>query len=439
MSLQHADSEGSGDDAAPDSQSVGAGPDGAVLLDAVRAAIEHYVVLPSEDALIAVVLWTAATHGVDRFDHATRLAIHSPLKRCGKSRLFEVLAPLAHEPMQTTNVSVPALFRMIESAGERPPTLFLDEADQIFGSARKDEQNADLVAALNNGFRRGSPTYRCVGPKHAVQKFSTFAFAAVAGIGRLPGTIEDRAINITMRRRLPGEVVAKFRLRSDLARLQKLGEALASWVSEAQIQDEVQVPDSLEDRAADAWEPLLAIADAAGGEWPILARQAAVRLSRESADDATEQSLDVRLLADMKSILRDSVFLSTANVLGRLNKIDDAPWSDFELTARGLSMRLGKFGVKPRRNTAGTERGYYASDFRDPLLRYLPSEPSEASDEPSEQGRRVDASESSDGSSRQNELTRRHEPPAQAAHLTELTLLTCTEPTSDCACARQSS
>lgn len=421
-------------------QPRGEAVDGAALLDEVRTAISRYVVLPSEAAVVAVVLWIAATHGVERFDHATRLAIHSPVKRCGKSRLLEVIAGLVHEPIQTTNVSVPALFRMIEAAGDSPPTLLLDEADQLFGSARKDEQSADLVAALNNGFRRGSPTYRCVGPKHAVAAFSTFAFAAVAGIGRLPDTIEDRAINITMRRRLPGEHVAKFRLRTDLPRVQGSGKALAAWVQGIDIDaDEVQVPDALEDRAADAWEPLLAIADAAGGDWPRLGREASVMLSSEAVDDASDQSLDVRILVDMKTVLGDSVFVSTAFVLEHLRNIEDAPWADFDLSARRLSMRLGKFGLKPRRNAAGTERGYYTSDFRDPFSRYLPSEPSEASDTTPEQERCSDGSVSSDGLTRQSETTRQYEAPAQGTFPTDLTLLTEVTPISGLACRPQSS
>lgn len=402
--------------------------DGAALLNAVHDTINRYVILPSDDALNAVVLWVAATHAVDRFDHATRLAIHSPLKRCGKSRLMEVIAPLSHDAMQTTNVSVPALFRTIESAGEHPPTLFLDEADQIFGSTRKDEQNADLVAALNNGFRRGSPTYRCVGPKHTVQKFSTFAFAAVAGIGRLPGTIEDRAINITMRRRLPGEEVAKFRLRTDLPLVEELGDALASWVSSAELAVEPHVPDALEDRAADAWEPLLAVADAAGGDWPERVRSAALHLSCETADDAAEQSVDVRLLADVRSILKDATFISTANALARLNAIEDAPWAEQALSARRLATVLGKFGVKPRRNSAGSERGYHASDLADPFSRYLPSELSETSCVRPEQGRLVDTLGASDGSTRQKDATRLREGAAHATGLTELTLLTPARP-----------
>jgi hypothetical protein len=428
-----------------DSDDFGLGPhastdkvDGAALLDEVRETITRYVVLPSDESTIAVTLWVVATHGVDRFDHATRLAIHSPVKRCGKSRLFEVIAGLVHEPLQTTNVSVPALFRMIEAAGDRPPTILLDEADQIFGSAKKDEQSAALVAVLNNGFRRGSPTIRCVGPTHAVTAFSTFAFVAVAGIGRLPGTIEDRAVNITMRRHLPDEQVAKFRLRTDLVRLQKLREVVGLWVSGITVEvDEVQVPDELEDRASDAWEPLLAIADAAGGEWPRWAREAAVSLSRQAAEDDSDQSAEVRLLTDMRTVFGTSEFLSTKSILAQLRSIEDAPWADLPLSSRGLSMRLSTFGVKPRRNAAGTARGYRAADFVDPFSRYLPSEPSDASDTQSEQGRCSDGSELSDGSNRQSGTVRQRETAGQESFLTELTLLTDIVPTAEVACGRQ--
>jgi putative DNA primase/helicase len=45
-----------------------------------------------------------------------------------------------------------------------------------------------------------------------------------------------------------------------------------------------QMPDALNDRAADNWRPLLAIADLAGGEWPVRARDAACLLSGEGHD-----------------------------------------------------------------------------------------------------------------------------------------------------------
>lgn len=410
--------------------------DGAELLHQVRAAVTRYVAMPSDEATTAVVLWIVATHAIRVLEHATRLCIHSPVKRCGKSRLLEIIEGLVHAPLGTTNISVPALFRVIDKAGDEAPTLILDEADRLLGSARKDEDNADLVALLNNGFRRGSPTWRCVGPSQSPTAFSNFAFAATAGIGRLPDTIEDRAINITMRRRLPGEQVSKFRLRRDLPRMHALRDSTAAWVQqnieviEKASQDEVHVPHELEDRAQDAWEPLLAVAVVAGGDWPRLAREAAVMIAKETAENDSE-TLDIRLIADIKTAfdaMPNTVFLPTTSMLSELRKNEDAPWSEVDFTARRLALRLGKFGVKPRRNTTGTGRGYYRSEFKDTFRRYVASEPSEASDMPSEQEERSDASKSSDGLTRQSEITRQTETAGQDTNLTEQTVLTDTPP-----------
>ena len=62
------------------------------------------------------------------------------------------------------------------------------------------------------------------------------------------------------------------------------------------------MPIELNDRAADNWRPLLAIADLAGGEWPQLAREAALILSGEAQDGA----INVELLKDTWLAFGDS-------------------------------------------------------------------------------------------------------------------------------------
>lgn len=372
-----------------------AGCDGAALLDEARTALARFVILPGEHAYTAVVLWVAATHGITAFEHATRLAIHSAVKRCGKSRLLEVIEALAHNPLSTTNISVPALFRVIDAAGEQPPTLILDEADRLLGDVRKDEDNRDLIAVLNNGFRLGSPTWRCVGPLQTPTPFSNFAMAVVAGIGRKPDTIEDRAVNITMRRRMPGETVAKFKIRRDVPALHDLRDRLAAWITAntAALEKPVaDIPEELEDRAEDAWEPLLAVAETAGGDWPDRARKAAVAMAREAAAADGQQSEEIRLLGDVRDVFADMHrvgFLASAVLLAELRKAEDAPWGDADFSARKLALRLAKFDVRPRHNTAKTERGYHLADLDDAFARYLPSEASQPSqhDEPAGQGK----------------------------------------------------
>jgi hypothetical protein len=82
-----------------------------------------------------------------------------------ESSPFYVPPEMRDDPLSTTDITTAALFRLIEPAGGRPPTLILDEADRLFWQPKKDEDNRELIPLLNNGFRPGRPTYRCVGPQ----------------------------------------------------------------------------------------------------------------------------------------------------------------------------------------------------------------------------------------------------------------------------------
>src|SRR6266540_721486 len=106
---------------------------GAELLDEVAATIRRYVILPSDASAIAVVLWIAATHAIPAWNCAPRLVIRAPEKRCGKSRLLDMVEAMCHRPLLTTNASPSAVYRSIGMAPHDPPTLLIDEADTIFG------------------------------------------------------------------------------------------------------------------------------------------------------------------------------------------------------------------------------------------------------------------------------------------------------------------
>ncbi len=202
---------------------------GTELLDELHAAFLRYVVLPSAEAADAVTLWIAATHGQPAWQHAPRLGVQSPEKRCGKSRLLDVVEATCHAPLITVNATPSAIFRSIGT--DDPPTLLIDEADAIFGTRKAAEQHEDLRALVNAGHGRGRPAIRCVGPNQTPTAFATFAMVALAGIGDcLPDTVTDRAIMVKMRRRAPGEHVAQFRHRRDALPLHGLRERLAAWV-----------------------------------------------------------------------------------------------------------------------------------------------------------------------------------------------------------------
>jgi hypothetical protein len=399
--------------------------EGAELLDDLHDTFMRYVALPDRHSSVAVTLWTAATHALPAFEFAPRLVATSPEKRCGKTRLLDIITGTSHKTLATSNATVAAIFRSIN--GDHPPTLVIDEADTIFGSKRVAEQNEDLRALLNAGHQRGRPALRCVGQMQIPTEFNTFAMAALAGIGNMPDTITDRAINISMRRRASGETVAQFRSRRDNPKLVTLREQLAVWAA-AHIDELRQAqPDMpVEDRAADTWEPLIAVADLAGGDWPQRARAACKALVDRATDADEDGSLSTRLLSDIRTIFAERAvpFIASVDLLSSLSKLDESPWSEFEMTTRKLAWRLKPFGVRSERNTTGSVRGYRLDALKDAFGRYLaddPSEASEASETQREQPRPTDTFKPSDGSIRQNEIIRQRETPDQRPLLTLLT------------------
>lgn len=386
--------------------------DGAALLGELHAALTRYVVLPSPEAADAVTLWIVATHAQPAWEHATRLAIISPEKRCGKSRLLDVIEATCHAPLMTVNISPAALVRSIADA----PTLLLDEADTVFGRKAGD-QHEDLRGIINAGHQRNRPYVRwdmlARGPEHC----PTFAMAALASIGDLPDTIMDRAVVIRMRRRSPSETVAPYRTRRDSPPLRQLGERLGYW-AERQLKElenaEPEMP--VEDRAADTWEPLVAVADLVGGGWPERARKTVLKLVKAESTAEMEANLGMRLLGDIRAQYAafPASFVASSEMVMRLRKLDDGPWAERDLNTTALAAMLRPYGIRPERNSAGTLRGYEKEAFDDAFARYLPSEPVRTRPQAGDQRKPSDESDRSDGSTRQSELTRQSETAGQA-------------------------
>lgn len=384
--------------------------EGPAILDRLHDALTRYVVLPSPEAIDATVLWIAATHAQQAWAHAPRLVIRAPEKRCGKSRLLDIVEGTCANPLITVNASTAAVYRSIGS--DDPPTLLVDEADTIFGG-KAAEANEELRGLLNAGHQRNRPTIRWDNTNRKVEKIATFAMAALAGIGAMPDTIEDRAVVIRMRRRAPGEQVKPYRHRRDGVVLRQLANDLTEWLHAHHAVLEKAEPDMpLEDRAADTWEPLIAVADLAGGDWPDRGREAALTLTAER-DSNGVTSDRVRLLTDCRRAFGTADALPTVVLLDRLKADPEAPWNEYSNGAGLTAMRLGML-LKEYDITSGNIRftpeqarsynllsdqakGYQRGDFQDAWQRYCPpldpdteasrTEPSQPSHPSSSQGR----------------------------------------------------
>lgn len=347
---------------------------GTELLDSLRSRLLRYVVLPSGEMADAVTLWIAASHAVPAWQHAPRLAVVSPEKRCGKSRLLDVIEATCHAPLLTVNISVAALVRSITSD---PPTLLIDEADTRLNPRRSGSDGyEDLRGIINSGHQRNRPYLRWDAAARATENCPTFAFAALAGIGELPETIMDRAVVIRMRRRTAAEKVASYRSR-DGAPLRKLGEDIGAWLREHIRKLSAAEPDMpVEDRNADTWEPLIAVADLAGGHWPATARQACITLT---SDSTAPVSAGIRLLADIRAVFGNAEKMATADLIGRLCKLDESPWCDWHghfITPRDLAELLKPYGVRAEtiKVDGKTPRGYKRTALHDAWARYLSRE-----------------------------------------------------------------
>lgn len=359
----------------------------AEALDLVHGDLTRYVAFPSSEAADAVTLWTAATHCQGLWEHATRLVVKSPVKRCGKSRLAEVVRELAHAPEVAGSISAAALVRLIDR--DDPPTLVLDEADTVFKMRKNGDEAAEaLRQILNLGYSRGWPYKRWDVKARKVEECATFAMALVAGIGDMPDTLEDRAVVITLQRRAPGESVEPLRQSRGTGQIADLHNTrlilehalkLTLNTYDGYLPPELPVTD----RAADVWEPLIVIADAAGGSWPVRARTACLAL--QSSDEG-EMILGIRLLHDLKQVWGDEEYLATAKILEALCRLEESPWADYRghrLNPRDLAFLLRPYQVasKTVRIDGTTAKGYARSDLYGVWSRYThdPESASQAS------------------------------------------------------------
>jgi hypothetical protein len=304
---------------------------------------------------------------LDCFRCSPIAALVSPTKRCGKTRVLAILKWLAPRSELAGSISAAALFRYIE---QERPTLLIDE----FDLGGDDEE---LRRILNSSHKRaGARVVRCEGEDNRPRSFSTWAPKAVATIARLADTLRDRSIVIEMRRKTAAEEIERWN-EDDTEELTALRRKLLRWTEDQTETLERAFPDApagLDDRAADNWRPLLAIAEAAGGGWPVHAREVALGLSGERED---EDPL-VRLLADVRAIfsgMPNADWIGSAPLADRLGTLDH--WSEWsrgkQITPAAIARLLRKAGIHPNRSS-GTGGRYLKAAFEDAWTRYLPRE-----------------------------------------------------------------
>ncbi|HUZ32649.1 MAG TPA: DUF3631 domain-containing protein [Xanthobacteraceae bacterium] len=355
---------------------------GADLLDEISNAILRHVVM-TPDSAGTLALWAAHTHCFECFVITPRAALTSPEKGCGKTTTLDVLERLVARPLPTSNATVAAIFRVIEST---KPTVLIDEADTFL------KENNELRGILNTGHRRGGQVLRTVGDDHEPRVFSTWAPVAIAMIGHLPDTLSDRSVIVRLRRRKLSETIQSFR-EDRCEQLAVLARKAARWTRDYKHVLTAADPDmgDLINRMADNWQPLFAIADAAGGKWPARVREIASAAVAIMNDESTAAVLfgDIKWIYDgcpekeengkVALTASSADRMPSAQLVEHLIKIEGRPWVEWKdgkpITPNRLARLLGKFEILSgsiRMPDGKTPKGYYRSAFEDAFARYIP-------------------------------------------------------------------
>ena len=300
------------------------------VLDAALAELARYVIAPLH-RLATAVLWSAYVHLLPRadlgIDVAPRLGIRSKVKRSGKSTLLECVDNLTPNPVLAGSITPSSIFRIIDATRA---TLLIDEADHIVNK----NSSPDLLAILNSGHRRRTAyVIRSVPTEDGgwvPVKFNTFTGIAFAGLETLPETLQDRSIGLPLhkatREEKPEHLVNGY---SPV--LIECRRKFARWAADLTELPAVTMPPELFNRTGDNWRGLFGIAEAAGGEWPERAKQAAMEEISEEDSNRTLQLLEAiwQIFAE-KKVVR----MHTKVLLAALMNIEEAPWEDGERRPR---------------------------------------------------------------------------------------------------------
>jgi hypothetical protein len=356
-----------------------------LLLRDVAKFVQRFVYFPTRGQETAVALWVLHTHAIDAAQVTPYLAILAPGKRMGKTRLLEVMKPLVLRPELVMSPSDAAMYSDDPKA---LPTLLLDEVDAIFGPKAREHET--LRGLLNAGFERGAVVPRVVvaGSNRYKVYLPVFYPKALAGIdrpgGTLPDTVMDRSIPIRLKRKKRGEAEAERFRRQKKDEAKELRQRIEAWATANvdKLKDaEPDLPDVLNDRAQDGWEPLLAIADLAGEFWATRARKVAVLL-HTGDQEQTEGELLLHHVHEIFDHLEVDA-LSSYQLLSALCDRDDGPWAarwakqveKAETIGPGydLNRLLKPYGIGSKKISLNDQviRGYKRAWFEDAWSRYL--------------------------------------------------------------------
>ena len=314
-------------------------------LDGLARFIRRYVAMSSEQAE-TVALWVAHTHAFSAFDVTPYLQISSAEPRSGKTRLLELLGYLVFRPWRR-DCSFGG--NAVSHNRGRPAGPASRRIRHDLRSAQEEQGGPSSCAQRRQPSRheRATVAGKCAPRLHA----------AVESYGRnrrsprdSRGPRDQHSAQASRSQRTGGGFPAPRRRGRGVPSLPP-SLYLVQFHTDDLRDARPDIPPELDDRAADAWEPLLAMADLTGRDWPQRARNAALQLSGIRAERNVSDG--IRVLADIRDVLDElgASRISSKELTQRLCAIPEAPWADYKgtgLDQRALAKLLGQYEIKTK-------------------------------------------------------------------------------------------
>lgn len=324
---------------------------GSKVLDQTRDFLSRFVKMPSKASMDILTLWIAHTLVVDKderlaFATTPRLALLSDEPECGKTLVLDLIGVLGHKGKMLIDPTPAGYAGLI---ADNKATVMIDEIDILFGAGNA---KSVLRSLLNSGYKRGGTFMRA-----GKDEISIFAPLALGGMSQKFDSAEalralkSRAICIRMKKARGAE---PYRAREHDGIAKVIHTDLKRWISRNTgqiITDWPDMPKGIEGRAREISEPLLMVANVAGGHWPETAAQAVRELMLGENELEPELPLTARLLMDLRTVFGDAKQLSTVTIVNRLYDLEGAPWLELWPHAgtapMELSALLTPLGVGP--------------------------------------------------------------------------------------------
>jgi hypothetical protein len=346
------------------------------LLNFIESELRIYLVLP-EHAAAVISVWTLLTWGFEHFDFSPRLCIVSAAHQCGKTTLLEMLNLLTRDAKMASNISASALFRTVSAV---PTTILIDEGDTFIPG------NEEIRCILDAGFKRTGNITKSEKSEDnwKATDYKVYSPVAIACIGlrTIPATVLDRGIVIKMSRKTMTDKLPRFRVREQEPIYNRLIRKFRRYMDDNARElskIHLDMPEVLTGRAADSWEPLQVLANAASPEWGKKIHDACIALSQINNDG---EDFKMLLLNDMREIFikNDVDFLLSKDLISELVQMEERKWSMFgarerPITPYHLASMLKDFDIRPRNKHLSDDRvwkGYFLEDCKLVFDKYLP-------------------------------------------------------------------